>query len=64
LLLPPWQAGYPRARGPGVIEEATERKVIAYMSSINVDPDMAVELFVLEPVDEPAEPQPTDDAAT
>jgi hypothetical protein len=28
--------------------------VIAYMSSIHVDPDLAVELFVLEPVEEPA----------
>ncbi len=35
-----------------VIEEATGRKVIAYMSSINVDPDLAVELFLLEPVAE------------
>ena len=33
-----------------VIEEATGRKVIAYMSSINVDPDLAVEVFVLEPL--------------
>src|SRR5436190_3797094 len=37
-----------------VIEEATGRKVIAYMSSIHVDPDLAVELFVLEPIEEPA----------
>jgi uncharacterized protein YbcI len=37
-----------------VIEDATGRKVIAYMSSIHVDPDLAVELFVLEPVEEPA----------
>ena len=36
-----------------VIEEATGRKVIAYMSSIHVDPDLAVELFVLEPAEEP-----------
>jgi uncharacterized protein YbcI len=36
-----------------IVEEATGRKVIAYMSSINVDPDLAVELFVLEPLDEP-----------
>jgi uncharacterized protein YbcI len=36
-----------------VVEDATGRKVIAYMSSINVDPDLAVELFVLEPVEEP-----------
>jgi len=36
-----------------VIEEATGRKVIAYMSSINVDPDLAMEVFVLESVEEP-----------
>jgi uncharacterized protein YbcI len=36
-----------------VIEESTGRKVIAYMSSIHIDPDLAVELFVLEPVEEP-----------
>jgi uncharacterized protein YbcI len=40
-----------------VVEEATDRKVIAYMSSIHVDPDLAVELFVLEPLeDEPENP--------
>ncbi len=38
-----------------VVEEATGRKVIAYMSSIHVDPDLAVELFVLEPVEEVSE---------
>ena len=35
-----------------VVEEATGRKVIAYMSSIHVDPELAVELFVLEPLPE------------
>ena len=35
-----------------VVEEATGRKVIAYMSSIHIDPDLAVELFVLEPLEE------------
>ena len=35
-----------------VVEEATVRKVIAYMSSIHVDPDLAVEVFVLEPLEE------------
>ena len=35
-----------------VVEEATGRKVIAYMSSIHVDPDLAVEVFVLEPLEE------------
>jgi uncharacterized protein YbcI len=38
-----------------IVEGATGRKVIAYMSSIHVDPDLAVELFVLEPVKEPTE---------
>ena len=33
-----------------VVEAATGRKVIAYMSQIHHDPDMAIELFVLEPV--------------
>jgi uncharacterized protein YbcI len=32
-----------------VVEGATGRGVIAYMSQIHSDPDMAVELFVLEP---------------
>jgi uncharacterized protein YbcI len=32
-----------------VVEEASGRKVIAYMSQIHQDPDLAVELFVLEP---------------
>ena len=37
-----------------IVEGATHRKVIAYMSSIHVDPDLAVELFVLEPAEEHA----------
>jgi uncharacterized protein YbcI len=32
-----------------VVEEATGRSVIAYMSQIHTNPDMAVEIFVLEP---------------
>jgi uncharacterized protein YbcI len=35
------------------VEQATSRKVIAYMSQIHEDPDLAVELFVLEPSPEP-----------
>ncbi len=35
-----------------VVEKATGRNVIAYMSQIHTDPDMAVELFVLEPASE------------
>lgn len=33
-----------------IVEEATGRRVIAYMSNIHVDPDIAFELFVLEPL--------------
>jgi uncharacterized protein YbcI len=36
-----------------VVQEATGRMVIAYMSVVHTDPDMAVELFVLEPASEP-----------
>jgi uncharacterized protein YbcI len=38
-----------------IVEDATGRRVIAYMSSIHVDPDLAVELFVLEPLERPTE---------
>ena len=31
------------------VETLTERKVIAFMSANHVDPDLAVEVFVLEP---------------
>ena len=34
-----------------VVEDALDRKVIAFMSTNHIDPDMAVEVFVLEPVD-------------
>lgn len=36
-----------------VVQKATGRNVIAYMSQIHTDPDLAVELFVLEPAAEP-----------
>ena len=32
-----------------VVEEATGRQVVAYMSQVHVNPDIAVELFLLEP---------------
>ncbi len=35
-----------------VVEDATGRKVIAYMSQIHHDPDLAVEIFILEPTDD------------
>ena len=34
------------------IEKLTERKVAAFMSANRQDPDLAVEIFVLEPDDE------------
>jgi uncharacterized protein YbcI len=33
-----------------IIEGATDRKVIAYMSQVHEDPEIALEVFVLEPV--------------
>jgi uncharacterized protein YbcI len=37
-----------RAEMEGVIEELTGRKVLAFMSDNNVDPDLSTELFVLD----------------
>jgi len=36
-----------------VVERQLERKVIAFMSQNHIDPDLAVETFVLEPVEAP-----------
>jgi uncharacterized protein YbcI len=58
-----------RDRFTDVVENAMGRSVIAYMSQVHVDPDVAVELFMLEPTaeeivgaheaeDDGAEPQP------
>jgi uncharacterized protein YbcI len=38
-----------------VVESALGRKVVAYMSQIHADPDLAVELFVLEPLEDEAD---------
>jgi uncharacterized protein YbcI len=35
----------------GIVERELERKVIAFMSQNHIDPDLAVETFVLEPVE-------------
>jgi hypothetical protein len=32
-----------------VVEGVTERKVVAFMSQSHIEPDMAAEVFVLEP---------------
>jgi uncharacterized protein YbcI len=33
-----------------LVERETERKVVAFMSANHIDPDMAAEVFVLEPL--------------
>jgi uncharacterized protein YbcI len=38
-----------RERFSAAIEEIVRRKVIAFMSQVHFDPDMAAEVFVLEP---------------
>ena len=40
-----------------IIESATGRSVIAYMSQVHEEPELALEVFVLEPLPEGAEPQ-------
>jgi uncharacterized protein YbcI len=39
------------------VEEATGRTVIAFMSQVSFDPDMAAEVFVLEPQGEDRAPE-------
>lgn len=41
-------------RFKAVIEDALGRKVRAYVSQVHTDPDVAVELFMLEPAGQPA----------
>jgi len=36
-----------------VVEDALDRKVIAFMSDNHIDPDYGVEVFVLEPAERP-----------
>jgi uncharacterized protein YbcI len=38
-----------------VVEDIMERKVVAFMSDNHIDPDMAAEVFVLEPVSDDGE---------
>jgi uncharacterized protein YbcI len=42
------------------VEDATGRKVIAFMSQNHIDPDMAAEIFVLEPEKKADGGPPTD----
>ncbi len=38
-----------QAEFTGLVEEATGRKVAAFVSQVHFDPDLAVEIFVLDP---------------
>jgi uncharacterized protein YbcI len=44
-----------------VVEDATSRRVVAYMSQIHTSPDLAAELFVLEPAETPTNGGHTED---
>jgi uncharacterized protein YbcI len=44
-----------RDRFVETVEDATGRKVVAFMSEIHIDPDLAVEMFFLEPEGEAEE---------
>jgi uncharacterized protein YbcI len=35
-----------------LVEQELDRKVVAFMSDNHIDPDVAVEVFLLEPIDE------------
>jgi uncharacterized protein YbcI len=41
----------------GVVEEALGRHIRAYMSQVHTDPDISVELFMLEPAEEQTVPE-------
>jgi uncharacterized protein YbcI len=45
-----------------VVEKQMERKVVAFMSTNHIDPDMAAEVFVLEPLPDGESPATHEDA--
>ena len=47
----------------GAVEHALGRKVIAFMSQNHIDPDLAVEIFILQPETAAAESRPGGDLA-
>jgi uncharacterized protein YbcI len=46
-----------KTRFTGVVEESLGREIRAYMSQVHVDPDISVELFMLEPTADRTEPE-------
>jgi hypothetical protein len=41
-----------------IVETHTERTVVAFMSDNHIDPDLAAEIFILEPVSDGDEATP------
>ncbi|MDF2754152.1 MAG: hypothetical protein K0S82_2535 [Gaiellaceae bacterium] len=52
-----------RERFSEAVEAITGRKVVAFMSQVHFDPDLAAEIFVLEPVGADAEPGGSEDGS-
>ena len=45
-----------KAAFTAVVERALNRRVIAFMSLVHIDPDMSIEIFFLEPLAVPTSP--------
>jgi uncharacterized protein YbcI len=52
-----------RQRFSEAVEEITGRRVVAFMSQVHFEPDLAVEIFVLEPTTTDAEPNASEDGS-
>lgn len=52
-----------RERFSEAVEEITGRKVVAFMSQVHFEPDLAAEIFVLEPTTTDAESAASDDGS-
>jgi uncharacterized protein YbcI len=50
-----------RERFVGAVEELGGRKVVGFLSQVHLDPDLAVETFILEASTDGAAPQPNED---
>lgn len=59
-----WETGSEtKERFSEAVEEITGRKVVAFMSQVHFAPDLAAEIFVLEPVEADAEPGGSEDGS-
>jgi uncharacterized protein YbcI len=50
-----------RERFVNAVEELGGRKVVGFLSQVHVDPDLAVETFILEASNDGATPRPSED---